>query len=77
MSFPTGRWNPDHGFWDLIGMSFLVARPGRRISVMFSSLPQCGLCRPVNFPAFQIEVMALPGCLTDGYSSAASRDTGC
>ena len=40
-------------------------------------MPQCGLCRPVIFPAFQIEVMALPGCLADGYSSVASRDTGC
>ena len=68
MSFPTGRGNPDRRFWDLIGMSFLVARPGR----WFSSLPRYGLGRPANFPAFQIEVMALPGCLTDGYSSVTS-----
>ena len=72
MSFPTGRRNADREFWDFAGMSFLVARPGRWISVMFSSLPQCGPRRPSNFPAFQIEVMVFRGRLTDGYSSVTS-----
>ena len=34
MSFPTGR-NADRGFWDFIGMFFLVACPGQWISVIF------------------------------------------
>ena len=81
---PTGRWTDRGVFWDLIGLSILVARPSRCMS---RCLTVVYIARDVIGAFFIIsdylllwqrgaEEMAFPGGLSYGYSIVTSRATG-